>query len=227
MGTGTKPVPHFIINSITIIWQMKKSKRHNRHNNLQDHNRVGSKANSTIVQNSIDQKALQEVPFKKEANDLIDLERKSTLENELQGYRYSQSSKFSSVSRTLILGIIGTIWTIILNSEKGSTCHPLLTLALLLSILYLVCDVRHYYKDSKNYFERQFKLSKATTNADLDEHDIQMDNLSIQSQRYVKMKYWILCISVMSFLVGMIDSFYLSDTLLDVLIEICNCLNLS
>ena len=113
---------------------MRKPKRHNLHNNHQDHNKEVSK----VVPSNIDRKDLQEAALKNEVNKSMDLDRKASLENELQGYRYSQSSKFSSVSRTLVLGIIGTIWTIILNSKKGSTCHPLLTLALLLSISYIV-----------------------------------------------------------------------------------------
>ncbi len=198
---------------------MRKPKRHNLHNNHQDHNKEVSK----VVPSNIDRKDLQEAALKNEVNKSMDLDRKASLENELQGYRYSQSSKFSSVSRTLVLGIIGTIWTIILNSKKGSTCHPLLTLALLLSISYLVCDVRHYYKDSKNYFDQQFKLCKATTNAALDEHDTQMDELSKQSQYYVKWKYKILCIAVITFLIGMIDHFYLSDVLLEATRQLHNC----
>ncbi len=193
---------------------MGKTKRHNRHNILQNHNKE-----DIVVQNSTDQKVRQEVPPQRVVS-RIDSGRKEKLEIELQGYRYSQSSKFSSVSRTLIFGIIGTVWTIILNSEKGSICHPLLTGSLLLSIVYLIFDVQHYYKDSKNYYNRQFELCKATTNADLDDHDIKMDELSKNSQCYVKWKYWLLWLSVITFLIGMVDSFYLSDAFLKTLREI-------
>ena len=178
-------------------------------------NKVVSIADNKVVLNNRDQKAPQVAPSINEVNNPLDKERKDNLESELQGYRYSQSSKFSSVSRTLILGIIGTIWAIILKSENGSVCHPLLTTSLLLAIAYLVCDVQHYYQDSKNYFERQFQLDKAATNADLERHDSEMDDLSKKSQNYVKWKYRLLRISVMAFILGIIDNFYLSDALLN------------
>lgn len=194
---------------------MGRTKRHNRHNILQDHNKEDNKA----VPNSTDQKVRQEALPQRVGNKKIDFERKEKLENELQGYRYSQSSKFSSVSRTLIFGIIGTVWTIILNSEKDSICHPFLTSSLILSIMYLTCDVHHYFKDCQNYVNRQFELCKASTNADLDNHDVIMDEISKKSQCYIKWKYWLLWLSVITFLIGMIDNFYLSGALFNALRE--------
>ena len=48
--------------------------------------------------------------------------RRQELQDETQRYMYQQSSKFSSVSRSLVLGIIGTIW--VLTYVDGTLCIP-------------------------------------------------------------------------------------------------------
>lgn len=67
--------------------------------------------------------------------------RKETLEEELQGFMYSQSSKLSSVSRNLIFGILGTIWVLTFTEGKLTIPNPQLFFALLISLLFMATDV--------------------------------------------------------------------------------------
>ena len=63
-----------------------------------------------------DQKVLQEVLLKPNSFE----EKRDKLQEELQGYYYGQSSKFSSVSRSLIFGILATIWVFIGHTVPGT-----------------------------------------------------------------------------------------------------------
>ena len=47
--------------------------------------------------------------------------RKQELQDETQQFMYAQSSKFSSVARNLILGIIGTVWVLTYGSSDISS----------------------------------------------------------------------------------------------------------
>ncbi len=48
--------------------------------------------------------------------------RKQELQDEIQQFMYAQSSKFSSVARNLILGVIGTVW--VLTYAEGTLNFP-------------------------------------------------------------------------------------------------------
>ena len=90
-------------------------------------------------------------------------EIREQLQGELQNYYYSQSSKCSSVSRKLILGMLATIWIFIYTDGKLTISNHILLYALVFCILYLIIDVLHYFLDSLSYHKEQYKLDEYKT----------------------------------------------------------------
>lgn len=134
-------------------------------------------------------------------------ENKERLQNELQEYMYSQSSKFSSVSRNLIFGILGTIWIMTYSEGRMSIPNPYLFYALLFSLLFLSVDVFHYFLDSISYHSQQYKLEKFKSQKEIEEaHEPQMDKINKRSHRFLIGKSIVLLIAGLLFLRGIWES---------------------
>ena len=73
-----------------------------------------------------------------------------TLHAKCSEYAYEQSSKFSDVARTLIIGIIGGTWAASLKDGNFTEVNRALLMALISSCLYLAIDAIHYYIDSNS-----------------------------------------------------------------------------
>lgn len=132
--------------------------------------------------------------------------RKQQLQNELQGYMYSQSSKLSSVSRNLTFGMLGTIWVMTYSEGKMTIPNPYLFYALLSSILFMVVDVVHYFWDSISYHRQQYKLDKYKTNEEIDNiHEKQMDKINKRSHNFLLGKTFVLFLAALLFIRGIIE----------------------
>lgn len=132
--------------------------------------------------------------------------RKEQLQNELQGYMYSQSSKLSSVSRNLIFGILGTIWVMTYSKGNLTIPNPYLFYALLTSMLFMVVDVVHYFWDSISYHRQQYKLDKYKTNEEIENiHEKQMDKINIRSHNFLLGKTFVLFLAAFLFIRGIIE----------------------
>lgn len=205
---------------------MRKPKRQNLRNNLQDHNKVVSKADnivvSKVVPSNIDRKD-QMGPQSKD--DCKAIEKKvEELQTELQQYMYSQSSKFSSVSRNLIFGIMGTIWAF--SFAKGENLYnPWFFFSLLCSFIYLMLDVCHYFSDTNSYNKEQYVLDKCTTLDDLSKHEIVMDKINKRSNKFIHGKFWILVTTSISFFIGAIIQVGIYDWILLILKSIISSFN--
>ena len=142
----------------------------------------------------------------KQRKDKMFEEKKEKLQKETQEYMYAQSSKFSSVSRSLIFGIIGTIWVI--TYTEGQLCIPnfALFISLLSGIVYLVIDVIHYYTDSKSYEDEQNKFDSYKKQEDLEEtHENEMNRINERSHSFIKYKLAVLAICAILFFYGLIS----------------------
>lgn len=131
--------------------------------------------------------------------------RRKELQDETQNFMYHQSSKFSSVSRTLVLGIIGTIWVI--TYTDGNLCIPNIWLfvSLLLGLSFLTVDVIHYFWDSMSYHEELYNLDDYTSMAELNEkHEPKMNEINKRSHIFIKIKFWVLIIAALFFLLGIL-----------------------
>ncbi len=165
----------------------------NKGNNKQE--KVVSKDNRPV------QKDLQEAPLSKK--DKFN-ERKQRLLDETQQYMYQQSSKFSTVSRNLALGIIGTIWVLTYVDGKLSTPNIWLLFSLIIGLLFLLVDVVHYFWDAISYQRETYQLDKYKNQSELDNlHETQMDSINKRSHRFIVAKFCILMLVSLSFAIGL------------------------
>lgn len=174
---------------------MRKTKDSNRTRNPKQERAV-SKVNQQ------DLKAPQE-PLPK-TNSFED--RREKLQEELQGYYYSQSSKFSSVSRNLIFGILATIWVFIYTDGVLSITNQVLLYALIAGILYLSIDILHYFLDSISYHKEQYRLDEYKTIVELnDQHEPFMDRVNKRSFAFFITKFVVLCLTAVLFITNVIQ----------------------
>ena len=133
-------------------------------------------------------------------------EKKEKLQKETQEYMYAQSSKFSSVSRTLIFSIIGTIWVITYSEGQLRIPNYALFFSLFFGIVYLIIDVFHYYTDSKSYEDEQNRFDNYEKQEDLDKkHEEEMNRINERSHRFIKFKMTILVVCSILFLFGLFN----------------------
>ena len=129
--------------------------------------------------------------------------RKKQLQDELQGYMYSQSSKLSSVSRNLIFGILGTIWVMTFSEGKMTIPNPYLFYALLASLLFMVVDVFHYFWDSISYHRQQYKLDSYMNHEEIENiYEKRMDKINNRSHYFLIGKTSVLLLAALFFIVG-------------------------
>lgn len=148
-------------------------------------------------QNTLD---LPTVPNKKTLE-----EEKEELENMVQSFMGEQSGLFSSVSRTLIFGIIGTIW-VISYSEKGVTIpNKYLLYSLAMSLFYLFADVCHYFWDAMSYQDESKKIWGYKTSEELDtELRKGLTKINKRSVNFIKVKWLGLILTAILFTIGFI-----------------------
>lgn len=131
-------------------------------------------------------------------------ERKEKLQEETQQFMYAQSSKFSSVSRSLIFGILGTIWVLTYKEGRMTIPNDFLLSSLMLCLLYLFSDVIHYYTDSRAYKKELYRLDKYKTLEDLEnQHEPIMDQINKNSHSFIIFNFFVLIFSSAYLIVGM------------------------
>ena len=129
--------------------------------------------------------------------------RKKQLQDELQGYMYSQSSKLSSVSRNMIIGILGTIWVMTYSEGKMTIPNPYLFYALLASLLFMALDVFHYFWDSISYHRQQYKLDSYTSNEEIENiYEKRMDEINKRSHCFLIWKTSVVLLAALFFIMG-------------------------
>ncbi len=176
--------------------------RRKLHNNHQDPNKGLTKVVNKVEPNNIDQKVLQECPVKEENKSFE--KKKAELLTETQQYMYSQSSKFSSVSRNLIFGTMGTIWAFSFTNGEITINNVYLMIALLLCVLYLMFDVIHYYTDTNSYNKEQYNLDNYKDDKELNEHEKTMDSINKRSNRFIVWKFRVLIVTSIMFVIGLL-----------------------
>lgn len=123
---------------------------------------------------------------------------------ECQEYHYAQSSKFSQLSRSLVFGILGTIW-ILSYSEQGFTPNNNWQIwTLIAGFIYLAIDVCHYFCDSCFYRNEYFHFKKERN---ISTHDDKMNKRSKISYHAICWKFIILISVCILFLIGFIKQY--------------------
>ena len=132
-------------------------------------------------------------------------EKKQKLQEETQEFMYQQSSKFSSVSRNLVLGIIGTNWFLTYVDGKLRIPNLCLFVSLLLGLIFLLVDVVHYFWDSMSYQKELYSLDKYKTEQELEnKHEPRMNAINKRSHRFINAKLCILALASILFFIGLI-----------------------
>lgn len=135
-------------------------------------------------------------------------EKKQKLQDETQDYMYQQSCKFSSVSRNLVLGIIGTNWFLTYVDGKLRIPNRYLFASLLLGLMFLLVDVIHYFVDSVSYQKELCSLDKYETEQELEsKHEPEMDKINKISHRFIIAKFVLLVFASVLFFFGLIKIF--------------------
>ena len=135
-------------------------------------------------------------------------EKKQKLQDETQDFKYQQSSKFSSVSRNLVLGIIGTNWFLTYVDGKLRIPNLCLFISLLLGLMFLFVDVIHYFWDSMSYQKELYSLDKYKTEQELEnKHEPRMNAINKRSHRFIIAKCVLLLIASALFFIGLIKIF--------------------
>jgi hypothetical protein len=150
----------------------------------------------------------QEVQQVKRDGDNTFEEKKQELQGETQDFMYQQSSKFSSVSRNLVLGIIGTNWFLTYVDGKLRIPNLYLFISLLLGLMFLFVDVIHYFWDSMSYQKELYRLDEYKTEQDLiDKHEPKMDKINKRSHIFIVVKFSLLVFASILFFIGLIIIF--------------------
>ena len=150
----------------------------------------------------------QEVQQVKRDGDNTFEEKKQELQGETQDYMYQQSNKFSSVSRNLVLGIIGTNWFLTYVDGKLRIPNRYLFASLLLGLMFLLVDVIHYFWDSVSYQKELYSLDKYETEQELEsENEPKMNEINKRSHRFIIAKFVLLVFASTLFFFGLIKIF--------------------
>lgn len=166
-------------------------------------NYMGVQANE-----SANQKDHQVVQQTKDVYNKRPEEKIKELQDETQGFMYKQSSNFSSVSRSLVLGIIGTDWFLTYIDGKLRIPNLYLFNSLLLGLMFLFVDVIHYFLDAVSYQKELYRLDKYETEQDLkNKHEPEMDKINKRSHKFIVAKFVLLVFASTLFFFGLIKIF--------------------
>lgn len=124
--------------------------------------------------------------------------------DECQSYHYAQSSKFSTLARTLVFSVLGTIWVVSYSDQGFIPSNNFLIWALIVGFAYLVVDVCHYFFDSRFYKKEYFKFEKEKN---ISQHDSRMSKRSQLSYRAIWGKFIILIVICVLFIIGFVKQY--------------------
>lgn len=122
---------------------------------------------------------------------------------ECNSYHYSQSSKFSSLARTIVLGVISTIWIISYSNNGFLLKNGWLLASLIASFVYLAVDIYHYFSDAWFYRNEYFRFEREQDkDSSVIEHNCRLRERSIKSFHSIIIKFIILFIVCSIFIIG-------------------------
>ncbi len=124
---------------------------------------------------------------------------------ECQGFKYTQSSNFSTLSRSIIFGIIGTLWVISYTEKEFTFPNNFALSAMCAAFVYLLVDLIHYFWDSCFYKREYVRFDKEkTSETAVRDHNQRMDRNADNSFNFFRGKCILLLITVLLFMLGFI-----------------------
>ena len=130
-------------------------------------------------------------------NDKIELHTRA------QKFMSEQSDKFSTVARALMFGIIGTVWIIAYTEAGLSISNRWLIAALILSLLYFLVDVIHYFWNAMSYQDVSKQAKKCNDDEALDDQYDRMKAINGRSVTCVVIKFVVLILAATAFCIGL------------------------
>lgn len=130
---------------------------------------------------------------------------------EAQGYYFGQSDKVSTISRTIVFGMIATIWVVWYRDGEINNLHWVMVLALLLCFVYLLFELICYFANACFYHKQLDNLDKYFGKKNYLDKKYNDDLQAFSKKAYiwliVKFSFFLLC--AVCFLSGMIFHFFL------------------
>lgn len=136
----------------------------------------------------------------------IDNELKEAIKD-CSEYKYSQSSKVSSLGRTIIYAIIGLVWAISYTPNEGFYLqNNLLAIAFYCALFYLILDLAHYFIDTIAYHSIAHRLERGvgSKNSLVKESNKRMRRIEISSFCFLVCKFFLILVISSLFLLGML-----------------------
>lgn len=130
-------------------------------------------------------------------------ELKADLYNESQNEMSDLTSNFSTVARTLMFGIIGTIWIITYTDEGLNFSNPWLFAALSLCLFYFLVDVIHYFCCSMICQSISVKAKKCNTHDEYLKQKRRTEKNNRRSVVFIVIKFIVLIIAATAFCIGL------------------------
>lgn len=132
---------------------------------------------------------------------------KDELVEETQRFMYAQSSKCSKNSRVIAYGLF--VINVIMIFRYSTLINFCSCFGLLDIILFLMMDVIHYYKDSKQYYTELYRLDQYPEDKILMLHERNMDKINKASHRMFKVKHIVLMLAAFLSIIGLFINFIL------------------
>lgn len=131
-------------------------------------------------------------------------EEKDKNESLIQQFMSSQSSHFSSVSRTLMFGIIGTIWVLTYSDGNLAIPNIWLLLSLIMSLFYFLADIGHYFLDTMSYQNESKKVWDYKSSQEIEDKVRNgLTKINERSVRFIKIKFVLLILTAIIFGIGL------------------------
>ena len=130
-------------------------------------------------------------------------EFKADLYNESQNEMSDLTSNFSTVARTLMFGIIGTIWIITYTEEGLNFSNPWLFAALSLCLFYFLVDVIHYFCCSMICQSISAKAKDSNTYDEYLKQKRRTEKNNRRSVVFIVIKFIVLIIAATAFCIGL------------------------
>ena len=130
-------------------------------------------------------------------------ELKADLYNESQNEMSDLTSNFSTVARTLMFGIIGTIWIITYTEEGLNFSNPWLFAALSLCLFYFLVDVIHYFCCSMICQSISAKAKDSNTYDEYLKQKRRTEKNNRRSVVFIVIKFIVLIIAATAFCIGL------------------------
>lgn len=128
---------------------------------------------------------------------------------EAQEYYGNQSGKVATISRTLVYGMITTVWVVSYSDGAIQIPHPILLVALFCCFIYLLFDLSLYFANACRYHKQQILLEEhkgkndAAYIAQNGEYNKTMISIHNKAFIWICIKFGLFIVTAISFLIGL------------------------